>query len=902
MRVEPPVTQDPPERGRVLLRDGRAATVRPLVPDDMVDIERFFARLSAQSLANRFHAVVRPREAAALVPCLFEPDRCASLGIWSGVGDDRRLVAIGSYVRTGDRADAAAEIALTVADGLHGLGLGTLLLERLALVAAAAGLRRLVAEVRPGNEEMLDVLRESGFEHSQRRGPDGLRVDISIVPTRESVRRADERDREATVASLLPFFRPRSIAVVGASAHTDGIGRRLLDNLVDHGYAGPIWPVHPTATTIRGLGVYPSLAAVPGAPDLVVIAVPRPAVPAVVDDAGRVGARALLVITAGYGETGPEGRELQQALVEQVRGYGMRLIGPNCLGLVNTADDVRLDAIFAPADPPSGPVAMGSQSGALGIALLDYAREQDLGISSFVSVGNKADVSGNDLLQYWESDPATRLIVLYLESFGNPRRFARLARRVARTKPVLVVKAGRSAAGSRAAGSHTAALAASETAVDALFRQTGVIRADTLEELFDIASLLVRQPLPAGPHTAVVTNAGGPGILAVDALAAAGLELAVPGETTAQALRALLPREASIGNPVDMIASATAEQYAATARTLLADSAYDSLVVIFVPAGAADVADVYAAVEAESRAAAAAGRAKPVLFVSMQSGVQPRGALPVYRFPESAARALGTAWRHARWRREPAGELVDLPDIDPARGRAICQRALAAGRSWLAPGECLEVLDAFGIRSLPVAAAADADAAVRAADAIGYPVAVKMASSTLLHKSDWQGVRLGLGDADAVRAACEGIAASLAAAGHADALEGFTVQAMAPDGIELFAGSTTDPLFGPLLVFGLGGVDVEDQGDVVVRVSPLTDRDAAAMLSGIRGARRLAGSRGRPGADTAAVTELLLRLSRLVEEVAAVREVDLNPVVAGPPGQGYVVVDARIRVAAEDGG
>jgi acetyl coenzyme A synthetase (ADP forming)-like protein len=893
-RVDPPVSQEAPERGRVLLRDGRAAALAPVGGDDIGSLHRLIARLSSPDLARRLRSLAPAAPSAAPA---FDPATRVVLGVWGGSGRDRSLLAVGGYVR--QEGAARAEVALAVDDAVRGLGLGTLLLERLTWIASGAGIDRLWARLGPGAEAIRAVVRESGLPFTERPAGEGVEVEILTVPTGEGVRRAEERDRVATVASLLPLLRPRRVAVVGASERPGGIGRRLLDNLLANGFRGEVWPVHPRAERVAGLPAYPSFDALPAAPDLVVVAVPASAVEAVVDGAGRAGARALVVITAGYAEVGPDGRERQRALLERARGYGMRLLGPNCLGVINTAPDVRLSAVFAPVHPAPGPVAVGSQSGALGVALLDYAREQGIGVSSFVSLGNKADVSGNDLLQYWEADPDTRVIVLYLESFGNPRRFGRLARRVGRAKPVLVVKAGRSPAGSRAAGSHTAALAASETAVDALFRQAGVVRADTLEELFDVAALLGRQPLPPGPRVAVVTNAGGPAILAADALAAAGLELPPPDEATAAALRALLPPEASVLNPVDMIASASASTYAAAVRTLRDAGACDAVLAVFVPAGGASAAEVYAALEEAARDAPSP-RSSPVPIVAcfMQTEPPPRGTIPVYRFPESAARALGAAWRYARWRNEPLGELVELAGIDVARGRSLCRQAQAAGRLWLDPAACQDLMGAFGIRALPLRTAADADGAVEAARAVGYPVAVKMVSDTLVHKTEWGGVRLGLGDDDAVRAACEGIAAALAAAGHAGELRGFAVQAMAPPGLELMAGSVADSLFGPLVAFGLGGVDVETEADVVFRIAPLTDRDAQAMVEGIRARRRLDGTRGRPGVDRDAVVDLLLRLSRLVEELPEVAEVDLNPVVAGPPGSGVWVADARVRVGA----
>lgn len=896
MRYEAPVPQDPPEHGRVLLRDGRVATLAPLKPADRPAVVNFFRRLSTESLAERFLATVSPEHAALADPLEFDPARSISLGVWAGAGANAHLVAIGSYWLESDHA-TAAEFALAVEDTLQGHGLGTALLERLALIAARAGIPRFCAYVHPGNLRMLEVLHQTGFRTNEKRDGNGIRVDFSVRPSRESVDRGDARDRTATIASLLPFFRPASVAVIGASRDPKSIGHRVLDNLIHCGFPGPIYPVNPKADMIAGLRCYPSPQALPELPDLGVVSVPAAIVPEAVDACGRAGLRAIVVISAGFAETGAVGRQRQQALVEQTRAYGMRMIGPNCLGILNTSPQMRLNASFAPMFPPAGRVAMSSQSGALGLALLDYARDQGIGVSSFVSVGNKADVSGNDLIQYWEEDPETDLTVLYLESFGNPRRFARLARRVGRTKPILVVKAGRSTAGSRAATSHTAALAASETAVQALFHQTGVIRADTLEELFDVAGLLARQPLPAGPRVAIVTNAGGPGILATDALSAAGLELPAPSPETVSKLGKILPPEASLANPIDMIASASASQYAQTLKAVLADPVYDAVLTIFIPVGGESPEAVHAAVEQAMNEGHAQGFTKPVAACFMEATAAPLPDLPVYRFPESAARALAHASFYAAWRSRAPGRLPDLPGIDVDRARATCGAAIQAGRTWLTMDECVDVLSAFRLPVVDTRVVRTADEAVIAADAVGYPVVVKIASTTLLHKTEWDGVKTSLIGGIEVRAACQAIIRRLEKAGKADALDGFVVQPMAAPGIELMAGSVADPLFGPLVAFGLGGIDVEDLGDVAFRITPLTDQDAQDMLASLRGAGRLTGTRGRPGVDRPKLVDLLLRVSRLVEELPEVAELDLNPIIAGAPGMGCRIVDVRIRLA-----
>ncbi|HEX6971078.1 MAG TPA: acetate--CoA ligase family protein, partial [Limnochordia bacterium] len=545
---------------------------------------------------------------------------------------------------------------------------------------------------------------------------------------------------------------------------------------------------------------------------------------------------------------------------------------------------------------------MSSQSGALGLAIIEYARELGLGLSSFVSVGNKADVSGNDLIQYWEDDPDTSLILLYLESFGNPRRFARLARRVARKKPILAVKSGRSSAGRRAAGSHTAALAASDVATAALFKQAGVIRVDTLEEMFEVASFLAHQPIPAGNRVAILTNAGGPGILCADACEAAGLELPDLSDEAQAALRAFLPPTASVTNPVDMIASAGAEDYERALPILLDDPSVDAVITIFIPTGIADTERVSASIKA-GRQRARTGRSKPLLacFMGHQGMTSPladaREAVPSYRFPESAARALGKAAEYGTWLRRPHGVIPLLDGTDVKRARAVCDKVLTErGDGWLLPDEVNEILDAFSVPRAPSRLCRTAAEAAAAARELGFPVAVKLASATLVHKTEWKGVHLDLDSPAAVEAAFRRIAQALEAAGRLDAMAGVTVQPMVKDGVEVMIGVTEDPSFGPLVAFGLGGVTVELLGDVVFRITPLTDQDAVEMVRGIRGYKLLDGYRGAPKADQQALVDILLRVSHLVEEVPQVAELDFNPVKVLDEGRGAVVLDARVMV------
>jgi acetyl coenzyme A synthetase (ADP forming)-like protein len=750
---------------------------------------------------------------------------------------------------------------------------------------------------------MRDVFQESGFTVTERLEGSEMEVDLAVVPSEQSVARLELRDRVATAASLRPFFQPKSVAVVGASRDPSSIGYRILEALVLNRFQGPLYPINPRATVVGCFRAYPSVRGLPEPVDLAIVAVPRDAVMGVVDDCAARGVRALVVITAGFAEVNREGSELQKGLVEKVRGYGMRLIGPNCMGLLNTDAAVRLNASFSPVFPPPGRVAMSSQSGALGLAILAAAHRFGLGLSTFVSVGNKADVSGNDLLQYWEEDTATDVILLYLESFGNPRRFARIARRVSRRKPIVAIKSGRTKAGGRAAGSHTAALAASEVAVDALFRLTGIIRAETLEEMFDLAAALGSQPLPRGRRVAIVTNAGGPAILCTDVCEAGGLVIPEFSAVTKSRLASQLPAAASVANPVDMIASATPQQYSHVVETVLASREVDALIVIYIPVGLSETEAVAGAVRVGVAKARSAGANKPVLACLMaEPGVrtqfgQGEERIPTYAFPEAAGRVLSKIAAYAEWRTQPAGLIPDFADLDLPTAREVCRKALAEhGAGWLSAEETRRVLKAVRLPLPPGGVARTAEEAVDLAQHVGFPVVLKLASRQVVHKSDVGGVWLNLSDAGAVRQAFESIRDQLARADQLAAMDGVVIQPMIAGGVEVMMGMTQDPLFGPLIAFGLGGIHVEILADVSFRITPLTDRDAAEMVRAIRGYQLLQGYRGHPPADVEAIQELLLRLSRLVEEVPEIREIDLNPVFALAPGHGCSIVDARIAV------
>ena len=713
------------------------------------------------------------------------------------------------------------------------------------------------------------------------------------------------RSLEDNVESLKPFFYPGSVAVIGASREEASIGYRLLESLQGSHFTGTIIPVNPHATEIAGLRTFPSLQDIPSQVDLAVIAVPAGLVLSIIDDCAAMQVPAAILITAGFSETGGFGTSLEQQLRERVRRYGIRLIGPNCFGLMNLDPAISLNATYTPIVPPTGRVALASESGGLGLAVVMATRRVNLGISSFVSVGNHADVTVNDLLEYWEQDPNTDVILLYLESIVDPHRFRRIAERVGQNKPIVVLKAGRTPAGQSAAGSHTAALATNDAAVDALFAQCGVIRAKTLEEFLALATGLSNQPRPDGRRVGILTNSGGPGVLCADSCTAEGLRAPELSKPTQSMLASFLPQIAALRNPVDVIGFATEEQHARAVDTMLTSDELDALIIVHVSVRAKDNEPVAAGIIRGIRATRQAGiTKKPVYLCWMAEGDLDRTftvdgeAIPTYRHPEIPARIISHALAYDAWQKQPPGQVSGYIDVDVPEAKAICAKALTErGSGWLTTEEIQAILRAMKVPLVPGGIAASVDDAVKLAQKIGFPVAVKLASHQIVHKTEMGGVRLNLAEEGAVRDAFESIRAKLTQAHNLSAMEGVLVQPMLSGSVEVMVGVTRDPLFGPLVAFGLGGTHVEVLGDLQLRVAPLTDRDAVEMVRAIKGHRLLTGYRGQPATDLKAIEEVLLRISHLTEAIPEISELDLNPIFALPPGQGCRIVDTRIRVA-----
>ncbi|MGK5675445.1 bifunctional acetate--CoA ligase family protein/GNAT family N-acetyltransferase [Micromonospora sp. URMC 106] len=830
----------------VLLSDGSTVQLRPIRPSDGPGIVAMHSRFSERTRYLRYFSPyprIPERDLHRFVN-VDHRDREAFVVL---VGD--RIVAVGRYERLGPEAPDA-EVAFVVEDAYQGRGIGSVLLEHLADAAGRSGIATFVAEVLPANGAMLRVFSDFGYQ-VQRQFADGVvHLTFPIAPTDATLEVQRGREHRTEARSIARLLAPRGVAVYGASATGQGVGAAVLGHLRDGGYTGSVVPVHPSAATVAGLPAYPS-AAVAGVPvDLAVVAVPPEAAREVVEDAAAAGAHGLVVISAGFAEAGPDGAAAQRALVRAAHAAGMRVVGPNCLGVANTDPTVRLNATLAPRLPVPGRVGIFSQSGAFGVALLAEADRRGLGLSSFVSAGNRADVSGNDLLQYWQDDPGTDVIMLYLETFGNPRKFARLARRIGRDKPVVAL-----ASPARPPGVGDSA-GPDEVAVGALFAHSGVIRVDTVAELLDVGVLLAHQPLPAGPRVGVVGNSSALTGLAATACAAQGLTVAR-------------------GYPRDVGPRAGAAEFAAALADTAADEGVDALVVVFAPPLPGQLTDTEADFTAALPAALAAGKPTVATFLV---GRAPAG-VPAYPSVEEAVRALARVATYADWLRRPAGVLPELPRVDrEAAHAALRPEALDA----------TGLLAAYGIDVVESVPARSAGEAADAATRLGFPVALKAAAPGLRHRLDLGAVRLDLPDAATVRRAY----AEMAAAFGADVL----VQPMVPPGVACVVELVEDPAFGPVVGFGLGGVATELLGDRAWRAVPLTDLDAAELVDEPRAAPLLRGHRGAAPVDRAALADLLLRVGRLADEQPRVRALTLNPVLARPDG--ISVLHATVRVGS----
>ena len=860
-----------------LAGDGRMLHLRELGPDDLAALVALHERASDASIQLRYLGAGRPTTVTWMERAL-TPDagRC-TLGAFR----DDALVGTGTFERAGD---VDAEFALLVEDSVQHTGVGTLLLEHLVAEARGRGIGRLVGDVLAGNNAMLQVIRDMGLPVSSTIDTGVVHVEIDLDVDDHLVDAISSRDQVATRASLEALLAPRSVVVVGAGQRPGSVGHEVLRNVLAADFPGPVYAINPKRDEVLGVRCYPTAAALPDTPDLAVVALPAARVPEAVADLGARGVRAAVLLGSGFGEAGAAGAALQDRVLEIARNCGMRLVGPNCIGIVNTDPRVRLNATFAGLTPTPGRIGLLAQSGAFGVGLLSGIDRSGAGVAQFVSVGNKIDVGGNDLLLVWEQDDRVRVICAYLESIGDPRRFARIARRVTQRKPVLVVKSGRTEVGRQAGRSHTAAAATSEVAIEALFRSSGVLRMGSMREMLDAARVLADVPLPRGPRVAIVGNSGGPEILAADAASEAGLTVVRWDEQTCGALAAHgMPTQ----NPLDLGAAVTPEEARVAIEIVARSPVVDAVITVFT-----DVAITDSTAMGDAIVAAVAGTDKPCVAVSV--GARPatlalpgsRWRLPVFTFPEEAAGALGAAFHYAQLRSLPPQVPGRPAGVDVDGAREIVNRALAEGADWLATEDAFDLLVSYGIPVAPYAVVSSVEEARDAAHVIGFPVAAKIAVAGT-HKSELGGVRLGLANAGQLDAAVRG----LAALGDRRVL----LQAMAGAGTELIVGSVHDAQCGPLVMIGAGGVLTDLLQDRRFALAPVTDSEADALVCGLRTAPLLDGYRGAPVVDRRAVREVLVRVAALVDDIPEIAELDINPLVAN--GDGVVAVDSRVRLA-----
>ena len=874
----------------VVLRDGGTAHLRPILPTDADRLRRFYSRLSDETIYYRFFSLYRElsdRDVERFT-VVDHHDRAALIAT---VGEE--MIGVVRYERIDEEQ---AEVAFNIEDAHQGRGLGSVFLEHIAAAARERGISRFVADVLPANRKMLHVFSDAGYVVEQEFEDGVVRLSFDLEPTEDSLAVTYAREHRAEARSVQQLLQPRSVVVVGAGRSDRSLGHVVLQHILDGGFTGALHVVNRQADEVAGVPSYRSVRDVPGRVDLAVVAVPAKEVDGVVADCAASGVRSLVVTSTGFAETGPEGAERQRRLVALARGSGMRVLGPASFGLINSDPEVSLNASLSPVVPRRGRLGFFSQSGALGVALLDNVVRRGLGLSTFVSAGNRVDVSGNDLLQFWEEDDATDAVMLYLESIGNPRKFSRIARRLARQKPVVVVKSGRfrgdrpgSQAGAHPGGHLVRPSQAPAAAVDALFRRAGVIRADSIHEMFDVAALVATQPLPVGRRVAVVGNSDALALLAVDSCEEAGLDVV---------------RRHDLGP------DASGEEFAAALDDVLADDGVDSLVALFIPPLTTPDTEVAAVL---ARASAKATKTVVSTFLGMpgvpdalraHGGAEgtSRGSVPSYSTPEDAVRALAAVTSYADWRATPAGHTVSPSGLDVRSARRLVTELLADHDHddvSLDREQLQRLLGCYGIELWDAVPAATADEAAAAADALGYPVALKATAPHLRHRRELGGVRLDLDDAAEVRGAFHAMVGRLG-----EQAGGFVVQAMAPTGVATRLATVEDPLFGPVVSFGLGGAATDLLGDRTYGVPPLTDSDLAGLVRGVRAAPLLLGHGGSTPVDVAALEDLLARLARLADDLPEVAALELNPVVAAPSGAAVLAATGRLtrpRARAERG-
>ncbi len=880
----------------VLLKDGSTALIRPIKPDDVKEWVDFINRISVEPSYAKFRYFPQDfRVEQAERFCRVDYRNTFAFVTEINKNGKPLIVSVGRYYRLPRRE--TARVAFITDEAYRGRGIGNAMMAWLATVAKENGITSFKAEI-PADEGFLDAFKSFGFNVERTNDSGVTRLTVPLARTKALTEKEEARESETNINSIHKLLYPHSIAVIGASRDPKSLGNLIFKCIMQNNFSGVVYPVNPTAESIMSVKSYPSVIDIPGPVDLGLIVVPAKLVSRVADECGRKGVKSLIVISDGFKERGPEGAAREKDLRDIAFGHGMRLVGPNCMGVINTDLTTSMNATFSPIYPPAGNVAFLSQSGAMGLVVLEYASSLNMGISSFVSVGNRADVSPNDMLEYWGQDPRTDVILLYLEAVGNARRFSRIARAVSPKKPILVVKGGRTPAGSHAASSHTGSLAASSEVTDALFREAGIVRVNAIEELFDVAGLLANQPIPAGRRVAIVTNGGGPGIIAADACSNLGLELSTYSPESLLALKAGIKRDVPLNNPLDLTAGAGDDEFEHALRVTAADPGVDAALLIFAPPILTNSESIAHAI---ARVAPAFQKAKKPLMACFmgQRGVQAGMGVPCYLFPESAINALARAIEYDELRKKIGGKIPKFTGIKREKALKLIDEALTRSTHrplWLSMPEIAELLACYGIKFAEIVFADTPESAAQAASKAGFPVAIKLASDTISHKSDVGGVILDVNSEAEVKAAFKQIKSKLAAINRAKEMQGVTIQRMVKGGIEAIVGVTQDPSFGPVIMFGIGGVYTELIKDVAIKLHPLTDSDAHDLVHSIKMTKLFEGFRGAAPSDTSSVEDLLLRLSAMVEDIPQISELDFNPVKVMPDGEGYWIVDARIML------
>ncbi len=889
-------------KAREVLMDGSTILFRPITGDDCDSWYEFYSGLSYRTKYLRLHYIPADMQKDdALRYCKVDYKNSYAF-VAEAIEDGKdRIVAFGRYNRL--PSGSTAEIAFVIDDNYQERGIGNKLIEWLATVARQNDIDTFEAYVMQENTGMLAVFANYGFSQKREIKDNIVHITFSISKTPEVELKKDERAKEATITSLSNIVKPKSIAVIGASNRPGSIGNLVFRSIIQNGFTGVVYPVSPTSDAVMSVKAYKTILDIENPIDLAMIVVPSSHVLGVVDQCGRKRVKGIVVISDGFKETGHEGAAMEKALRETAFGYGMRIIGPNCMGFINTDPEISLSATFSLTSPKRGHIAFISQSGALCEGVLQYAKKQETGFSCFMSVGNRADIAPTDMVQYWENDEATRVILLYLESFDNPDKFSRISKRVAMKKPILALKGGATDAGSRAAQSHTGAMATPHVVSEALFRQAGIIRVDSIQDMFQSAILLSSQPVPKGNRVAIITNGGGPGTLAADAASNSKLVVPAFSDELVNKLNEKVIRDIKISNPLDLTAGSPDTEFEACLRILLDSPENDSIIVIYIPPAGEGVSHIEAVIERVASDAKKAGKPIMACFVGQMdlkgNNVNEDLFVPYFPFPEDAVKALSNAVRYGDMLRTSHGNIPEFNDIDSKAGKNIVKSVLTGASKrpmWVPNDEMNALLANYGIKTVETAEAKTAEETAEAAEKIGFPVVVKLVSSTITHKSDVGGVILDVNSTKEAADAFNTIKKNLADKGLADEMEGVIIQKMITNGMEIIAGVNEDRYLGHVIMFGLGGTYAELIKDTATRLHPLKDNEAKEMIQSVRMVELLKGYRGAPPMDIKSLEDLLLRISAMVEDIPQIAEMDLNPVTVLPDGQGYVVVDSRIML------